>query len=132
MSRANWRLPFELLLHWGVRDGTTSFPGLLHFTFHPPLRILSVKQGGIKYYFLSLWYDSIGDWNTDSTGHRQTLEPLENGPIIVLFLVINCEQGKNWVCSVSWHSKSQNCAHVTPNVKIGLTGLFWNRLWEGY
>ena len=24
--------------------------------------MLSVKQGGIKYHFLSLWYDSIWDW----------------------------------------------------------------------
>ena len=24
--------------------------------------MLSVKQGGIKYYFLSLWYDSTWDW----------------------------------------------------------------------
>ena len=25
--------------------------------------MLSVKQGGIKYHFLSLWYDSTWDWN---------------------------------------------------------------------
>ena len=24
--------------------------------------MLSIKQGGVKYYFLSLWYDSIWDW----------------------------------------------------------------------
>ena len=24
--------------------------------------MLSAKQGGIKYYFLSLWYDSTWDW----------------------------------------------------------------------
>ena len=24
--------------------------------------MLSVKQGGIKYHFLSLWYDSTRDW----------------------------------------------------------------------
>ena len=24
--------------------------------------MLSVKQGGIKYYFLSLWYDATWDW----------------------------------------------------------------------
>ena len=24
--------------------------------------MLSVKQGGIKYHFLSLWYDSTWDW----------------------------------------------------------------------
>ena len=25
--------------------------------------MLSVKQGSIKYHFLSLWYDSTWDWN---------------------------------------------------------------------
>ena len=24
--------------------------------------MLSVKQGGVKYHFLSLWYDSTWDW----------------------------------------------------------------------
>ena len=24
--------------------------------------MLSIKQGGIKYHFLSLWYDSTWDW----------------------------------------------------------------------
>ena len=31
---------------------------------------LSVKQGGIKYHFLSLWYDSTWDW---TLGHWWTL-----------------------------------------------------------
>ena len=39
-----------------------SFPGLLHFTLNAYLIMLSVKQGGIKYHFLSLWYDSTWDW----------------------------------------------------------------------
>ena len=37
-------------------------PGLLHFTLDPYLIMLNVKQGGIKYHFLSLWYDSTWDW----------------------------------------------------------------------
>ena len=41
---------------------TTPFPGLLHFTLDPYLIMLTVKQGDIKYYFLSLWYDSNLDW----------------------------------------------------------------------
>ena len=40
---------------------TTPFPGLLHFTLDTYLILLSVKQGGIKYYFLSLWYDATWD-----------------------------------------------------------------------
>ena len=41
--------------------GHYSFPGLLHFTLDTYLIMLSVKQGGIKYHFLSLWYDSTWD-----------------------------------------------------------------------
>ena len=41
------------------RGEATPFSGLLNFTFGPYLIMLSVKQGGIKYHFLSFWYDSI-------------------------------------------------------------------------
>ena len=36
------------------------FSGLFHFTLDPYLIMLNVKQGRIKYHFLSLWYDSSG------------------------------------------------------------------------
>ena len=62
-----WRLSFQKLLHRGVKEGTTPFPGLLHFTLETYLIMLRVKQGDIKYHFLSLWYDSTGDW-TSSLG----------------------------------------------------------------
>ena len=42
--------------------GRYSFPGLIYFTLDPYLIMLSVKQGGIKYHFLNLWYDSTWDW----------------------------------------------------------------------
>ena len=38
-------------------EGVTFFPGLLLLTLDPYL----MMQGGIKYYFLSLWYDSTWD-----------------------------------------------------------------------
>ena len=44
-------VPFQQLLHQGVGEGITPFPGLLHFTFDRYLILLSVKQGGIKYHF---------------------------------------------------------------------------------
>ena len=50
------------LLHRNIGEGVTPFPGLLQFTLDTDLIILSVKQGGIKYHFLSLWYDSTWDW----------------------------------------------------------------------
>ena len=45
------KAPFRYLLHQGVGEGATPFPGLLHFTLDPYLIMLSVKQGGIKYLF---------------------------------------------------------------------------------
>ena len=53
----------EQILHWGVGEGATSFPGLLRFALDPYLIVLSVKQGRIKYHFLSLWYDLTWDWS---------------------------------------------------------------------
>ena len=46
--------------------GTTPFLRLLHFTLDMYLIMLSVKQGDIKYHFLSLWYDSTWDWTSVS------------------------------------------------------------------
>ena len=49
--------------------GATSFPGLLHYTLDPYLIMLSVKQGGIKYYC----------WVFGMT--RPGIEPLSPGPL---------------------------------------------------
>ena len=56
------KAPFHKLLHQGEGDVATPFPGLLHFTLDLYLIMLSVKQGGIKYHILILWYDSTWDW----------------------------------------------------------------------
>ena len=61
LSRVTQKLPFQMLLHRGVEEGATPFPGLLHFTLDPYLIMLSAKQGSIEYHFLSLWYDSTWD-----------------------------------------------------------------------
>ena len=53
------RLSFQKLLHRGVGEGATPFPGLLHFTLDPYLIMLSVKQGSIKYHSFSLWLGKI-------------------------------------------------------------------------
>ena len=47
------------------------FPGIA--PLYPYTTMLSVKQGGIKYHFLSLWNDSTWDWNPVS----QTLLDLD-------------------------------------------------------
>ena len=58
----NPKAPFSIATTPMCRGGRYSFPGLLYFTLDPYLIMLSVKQGGIKYHFLSLWYDSTWDW----------------------------------------------------------------------
>ena len=65
VSDHSWGWPkgslFDSFLHQCVGEGATPFPGLLYFTLDSYLIMLSVKQGGIKYHFLSLWYDSTWD-----------------------------------------------------------------------
>ena len=58
----NRERPFHLLLHPGIGEGVTPFPGLLHFTLDPYLIMPCVEQGSLKYHFLSLCYDSTWDW----------------------------------------------------------------------
>ena len=55
------KAPFSIATTPRCRGGRYSFPGLLYFTLDPYLIMLSVKQEGIKYHFLSLWYDSTLD-----------------------------------------------------------------------
>ena len=57
----NPKAPFSIATTPRCTGGRYSFPGLLYFTLDPYLIMLSVKQGGIKYHFLSLWYDSTWD-----------------------------------------------------------------------
>ena len=55
------KAPFSIATTPKCRGRRYSFPQLLHFTLDPYLIMLSVKQGSIKYHFLSLWYDSTWD-----------------------------------------------------------------------
>ena len=72
----------RLPLHQGVGEGATPFPRLLHLTLHLYLIILSVKQGGIKYYFFSLWNYSTWDWTLVSQTISEHLmsKVFANGP----------------------------------------------------
>ena len=42
------------------RGGRYSFPWIA--PLYPYFKMMSAKQGSIKCYFLSLWYDSTQDW----------------------------------------------------------------------
>ena len=88
------RVPFQYLLHRGVGEGTAPFPGLLHFTLDHYLIVLSVKEGGIKYHFLSLWYDSTWDWTqvSQTTGKHSILRTQFKCKKIFLFQAIQLSQ----------------------------------------
>ena len=43
--------------------------------------MLSVKQGGIKYNFLSFWYDSTKDWTRISLAMGEHSTHLANEPV---------------------------------------------------
>ena len=60
-------------LHWSLGEGGTLFPGLLHFNLDLYLIMLSVKQGGIKYHFLSIWYDLTLGLKLSLPDHWRTL-----------------------------------------------------------
>ena len=88
------KAPFSIV-HWGVGEGATPFPGLLHFTLDPYLILLSVKQGDIKYHFKSLWYDATWDWTQVSRtiGKHSTQELFNHLLHLKLF---NCVQTNDW------------------------------------
>ena len=47
-------------------EGNPKAPFSIATTLDSYLIMLSVKQGGIKYHFLSLWYNSFWDWSSVS------------------------------------------------------------------
>ena len=55
------KAPFSIATTPKCRGSATPFPGLLHLTLNTYLILLSVKQGGIKYHFKSLWYGTSKD-----------------------------------------------------------------------
>ena len=82
----NPKAPFSIATTPMCRGGRYSFPGLLYFTLDPYLIMLSVKQGGIKYHFLSLWYDSTWDW---------TLRPM-SGIYIYIYIYNSFKYPLRW------------------------------------
>ena len=65
--------PFLIATTPRCREGTTPFPRLFHFTLDLYLIMLSVKQGGIKYHFLILWYNSTWAIGKHSNHHANVL-----------------------------------------------------------
>ena len=64
----------------GECEGSTPFAGLLYFTLDPYFIMLSVKQEGIEYHFLSLLYGSTWDWTPVSRTIGEHSILWANGP----------------------------------------------------
>ena len=74
---SNLKAPFSKATIPRCRGQCYSFPCIAPLTLDLYLIMLSVKQGAIKYYFLSLWYDDMG-LNPSLLGHL----PLPNRLIV--------------------------------------------------
>ena len=82
------KAPFSIATTSMCRVGRYSFPRLLHFPLDSYFIMLSVKQGGIKYHFLSLWYDSTKDWTPVSYTMAEQSTHKANGPLTVICKLI--------------------------------------------
>ena len=56
------KAPFSVATTPRCRGGRSFFPWITPLYPWYNLILLSVKQGGIKYYFKSFWYDATWDW----------------------------------------------------------------------
>ena len=59
--KGNPKAPFSMDTTPRFSGGCYYFPRIAPLTFDPYLIMLCVKQGGMKYNFLSFWYDSTRD-----------------------------------------------------------------------
>ena len=73
---------FSIAITPRCREGCYSFPWIAPLYFDPHLIMLSVKQGGIKYHSLSLWYDSTWDWTPVSWTIGEQCTHSANGPVM--------------------------------------------------
>ena len=68
------------------KGGHYSFPWIaLLYSWYVPYN--AVKQGGIKYLFFSLWYDSTWDWILVSRGIGEHSTHLANGPLYIYIYI---------------------------------------------
>ena len=110
-SRATRSLPFQLLLHRGVGEGATPSSRLLHFTLDIEFIMLSVKLGGIKNHFLSLWYDTISRTIRDHSSHEAN-EPVVEAKVFRYCIGEDFDQAQKRQREVrNWISFSSSAKH---------------------
>ena len=111
-----WRLHFQLLLHWRVEEGATQYLGLLHFTLDLFSAMLSVKQGGIMYYFLSFSCDSTWDWTpiSRSIGEHSTHNANNSSQIKLYFPLRYCICEMHAFCTILYFKVSTFKMNSSP------------------
>ena len=83
------KVPFSIATLSRCKGGSYSFRGLLHFTLNADIIMLNVKQGGIKYYFLSLCYDSTKDWTPEPWVNDLLIRPMARLHILYIITRLN-------------------------------------------
>ena len=67
--------------------GHYSFPRIVPLTLDPYLIMLSIKQGSIKYHFLSFWYESTWDWTLISWAIGKHSNHYANGSVNIYIYI---------------------------------------------
>ena len=78
--------------------------------------MLRVKQGGIKYHFLSFWYDSAGDWTQVSRAKCEHSNPHVK--------MVSIQYTEN-VIKYDNHLKNVGIFNERNSVIINLINSFW-------
>ena len=79
-SQDDLKAPFSISTTPRCRRGRYFFPLIAPLTLDLYLIILGFKQGGLKYHFFSLWYDSAWDWDPVSRVIGKRSNHYTNGP----------------------------------------------------
>ena len=132
------KAPFSIATTSRCREGRYAFPGLTNFILDLYFIMLSVKQGGIKYHFLSLWYDSTWDW----TQVCRTISEHETIPVKVkLATVVDGDQKAPFSIATTLRCRGGvtpflGLLHFTldtylimPSVKQGSIKYYFKSLW---
>ena len=108
------KAPFSIATTPRCRGGRYSFSWIA--PLYPYLILLSVKQGGIKYHFWSLWYDVTWNWTQVSQAIGEQSTHLANEPVFVIYTIdINFISGKG-------HFKFL-CSY------LGISRIIWYAVW---
>ena len=118
------KAPFSIVTTPRCRRGRYSFPWIAFLTLDQYLIMLSVKQGGIKYHFLSLWYDSIWDWTLDSrtvgehSNHSANTTFLINITWTIILQPARCNEPR-----FNWQVHEQD---ATARTSVDISSIHWS------